>query len=118
MKWLELLRRYGRVVAEYGPEVIELFELIKGAYDEIGPKVVDLLKRIRDDLEAGSVTLLTAYESDCPDLVAYCEKFEDANEYSTAAIGDGTLFRRLIEFIKNNPELIGIIIGLLEAEGE
>lgn len=110
----DLIKKVAKLAAEYGPEVYELFEVLRGFIAEHGPEAIDLIKRIIADFQSTDVSILAEdYDSRYPSLATYCDGLK--SEPSTAAIGP--VFKKLIELIKNNPELITIIIGLLKDKG-
>lgn len=111
LSFIEKIIKFGRLAAKYGPEVYELVELAIKLYGEFGPKATELFQRILDDVNGAEVSILSAdsLEGEYSELAAFCNKPAEG-EVTTAARGD--LFRGLIDFIKKNPELITIIIGL------
>ena len=115
MSFLELLKKYGGLLLKYGPETQELAQeaiaAIYDLYDQFGPRAIELFSRILADLNNDGPSLLSVdvLAADFPDLAEWCDGY--ANGPSAAE--RGRIFKLILEFIKNNPELIEIIIGLL-----
>lgn len=114
--FLKLVVSFGKAAAKFGPEVYELGEVFFGMFSELKPQVLDLIERIKKELSqesAVSIMSASSLADEFPELESYCDG-KSGGEVS--AMARGQFLKRIADFIRANPELIGIIIGLLGEE--